>query len=156
MPLAGGLSLLTSTGMSCLKKEGVVARVFCTIRSGQKRNGGIRGERRQGVGDLVGPLPYFFQSAVAISKGLAQNGIEGPLVSNEVGMSRQRGWVSDLSQARQVWALLQGSPPPAGASGLRFGTAMPRLLLGSRSPEQSHRSHWGISECLPALLLAPA
>lgn len=42
-----------------------------------------------------GPLSsYFSHSAEVISKGLAQNGNEGPLVSDVIGMSRQGGYPS--------------------------------------------------------------
>lgn len=91
MPLSGGLSLRASTdilqGCSDLnKEEGVMACVFCKVVGRGMTGSGMRGGRVWGQG----PLSYF-HSAVVISKGLAQNGIEGPLVSNVVGMSRQGG-----------------------------------------------------------------
>lgn len=42
----------------------------------------------------MGPPHYVFHSAVAISKGLAQNGNEGLPASNVVGMSRWGGCLS--------------------------------------------------------------
>lgn len=57
-------------------------------RSEEERQERVRGGRVWGQGPLSS---YFFHRAVVISKGLAQNGNEGPLVSNVIGMSRWGG-----------------------------------------------------------------